>query len=358
MNPPTVVIDVGGTHLRWARWSPEGGLSERTVRPSPGRMRYPRASVAELRRLMVAALSDAVPAEPGVVAGISFGAALDHRSGVVYASAPLWGPAGAPFDLLGALRGARPDVKWHLVNDVTAALLHFASAPGREDRRKVLLATVSSGIACRVLDRRTHTVPVDGCGLQGEIGHLPATTALVGRPVELTCDCGVPGHVAAYSSGPGISRMAQVLRRRAPLRWLDSALHTGTESGGSFESAFRTALDSGDPLAEELLAAVTSPVADVLRTVLCLDPEIDEIGLTGGVAVGLGAHYRRAVLAHLDRQGLYLTSDRNPQWVADRLTVCASGEADGLLGAAIAATAGAVVDTTAPHSHETGEMYV
>ncbi|MEU8890008.1 ROK family protein [Streptomyces sp. NPDC048442] len=380
MNPPTVVIDVGGTHLRWARWSPEEGLTERSVRPAPGRRQHPQATVTQLRALMVRALSDAVPAEPGVVAGVSFGAALDHRTGVVYGSAPLWGPAGSPFDLLGAVREVRPDVDWHLVNDVTAALFHFASAPGREHHRKVLLATVSTGIACRVMDRRTGAVPVDGCGLQGEIGHLPATAALLGRSVELGCDCGVLGHVAAYSSGPGIARMTEVLRQRAPREWQNGAVQAGLRAGQPFESAFRTALDSADPLARELLSSVTSPVADVLRTALCLDPEIDEIALTGGVAVGLGAHYRNAILAHLERRGLYLTSDRSPQWVADRITVCASGEADGLVGAGIAATTGAAATargkgTPAPEapgggvlgdqapvrqgrSHEIGEVYV
>ncbi|MCC3774248.1 ROK family protein [Streptomyces sp. UNOB3_S3] len=337
MNPSIVAIDVGGTHLRRARWTETGGLTERTVLPSPGKERHPGEPVDRLQARMVDALCDAVPFEAGVVAGISFGAALDHRSGVVYASAPLWGPAGEPFDLLDALRRRRPDVTWHVVNDVTAALVHLAAAPGRARHRRILLATISTGIACRLLDRTTGTIPVDGCGLQGEIGHLPATATLAGRPVELVCDCGTPGHVAAYSSGPGIRRMAEVLRQREPDRWRDSRLGAEHERGTAFEDAFLRALEEGDPLAHDLLTAVTGPVADVLRTALCLSPDIDEVALTGGVAVGLAGHYRRALLGHLERSGLYLTGERAPEWIADRLTVCGPGEADGLVGAGIAA---------------------
>ncbi|MEE1756454.1 ROK family protein [Streptomyces sp. SP18CS02] len=339
MSRAVAVLDVGGTHIRQAWWLSGNGLRARRSRPSPSFRRFPGVSVAKLQDLMVQDLCEAVPESPDAVAGISFGAALDHRSGLVYASAPLWGEHSEPFDLRGALRTRRPDVDWHIVNDVTAALLHAASAPARREHRKVLLATISTGIACRTLDRRRDVIPVDGCGLQGEIGHLPATASLAGAPVELVCDCGVRGHLAAYASGPGIARMAAVLQEREPDRWERSVLGRLTTDGASFETALCRALDVADTLAAELLDAVTAPVADVLRTALCLDPEIDEAVLTGGVVLGLGEHYRRSLLDHLTRQGLYLTSERSPEWVERRVTVSGPGEADGLAGAGIAALA-------------------
>ena len=331
------VLDVGGTQLRWARWSAEDGLGAVRRAPSPSFSRLARATVEELRATLVRAMAEPVP--PGGVAGVSFGAALDHRTGTVYASAPLWGPHARPFDLLAALETARPDVRWHVVNDVTAALLHLASSPCARDRRKVLLATISTGIACRTLDRRTGQIPVDGCGLQGEIGHLPATVSLDGAPVELRCDCGVSGHVAAFSSGPGIRRLGAVLRARRPAAWDASRIGIRLAGGEAFESALAGALAEGDPLATDLLDAATRPVADVLRTALCLDPELDLVALTGGVAVGLGSHYRASLLGHLNRDGLYLTSRWAPEWVRDRVLVCGSGEADGLVGAGLAALA-------------------
>ncbi|MFF6775881.1 ROK family protein [Streptomyces sp. NPDC012637] len=339
MSTAVTVFDVGGTHIRQAWWLREGELRARTSRPSPSFRRFPDASAAELRAMMVKDLCDAVPETPDAVAGISFGAALDHRSGIVYASAPLWGAHSEPYDLRAALTARRSDVRWHIVNDVTAALLHAAAHPGRSAHRKVLLATISSGIACRVIDQRQGLIPVDSSGLQGEIGHLPAHAELAGRPLELSCDCGRTGHLAAYSSGPGIARAADILREREPGSWSASRLGALTSGGLGFDAALRRALDERDDLAGELLDAVTAPVADVLRTTLCLDPEIDEAVLTGGVVHGLGEHYRRSLLGHLTRQGLYLTSERTPGWWERRITVSAPGEADGLVGAGIAACA-------------------
>jgi glucokinase len=285
--------------------------------------------------MLVRAMADAVP--PGGVAGVSFGAALDHRTGTVYASAPLWGAHTRPFHLLTALSAARPDVRWHVVNDVTAALLHLASTPRARNLRKVLLATISTGIACRTIDQRTGEIPVDGCGLQGEIGHLPATVTIDGIPVDLRCDCGQPSHVAAFSSGPGIRRLGHFLRERRGHAWDSSDLGVRLASGEAFEPALVAAMDSGDTIATELLDTATKPVADVVRTALCLEPGIDLVAFTGGVALGLGEHYRGALLAHLTRQGLYLTGEREPGWVRDRVVV---SEANGLVGAGLAALAG------------------
>ncbi|MEV7344521.1 ROK family protein [Streptomyces sp. NPDC093544] len=340
MSAAITVLDVGGTHIRQAWWLREGELRARTSRPSPSFKRFPGTTVAELQAMMVRELCDAVAETRDAVVGISFGAALDHRSGTVYASAPLWGGHSEPYSLRAALTSRRPDVHWHIVNDVTAALLHAAAAPSRSRHRKVLLATVSSGIACRVMDQRQGLIPVDICGLQGEIGHLPAHAELAGRPVELDCDCGRTGHLSAYASGPGLARMAEVLQQRAPERWAASRLGLLTTGGTEFEPSLRRALDEDDDLAVELLDAATAPVAAVLRTALCLDPEIDEAVLTGGVVHGLGHHYRRALMGHLTRQGLYLTSDRSPDWLEQRITVSGPGEADSLAGAGIAACSG------------------
>lgn len=346
---PITVFDIGGTHLRWARWTSAQGLGVVQRTPSPSFLRTPQATVAELQGMLVRTMTGPVP--PSGIVGISFGAALDGRTGTVYASAPLWGGHAGSFDLLAALRTARPDARWHLVNDVTAALLHLMSAPLARDCRKVLLATVSTGIACRTIDRRTGEIAVDACGLQGEIGHLPAAVAVDGEPVDLTCDCGAPGHVAAFSSGPGLHRLAGVMAARRPREWAASGLGRRLVAGTSFEQALTAALDDGDPTAGDLLAAATGPVADIVRTALCLDPALDLIAFTGGVAVGLGHHYGRALAAHLTREGLYLTSRHFPGWLDDRLLVCEPGEADGLVGAGLAAVAA----ESAPESTPPGQ---
>jgi len=338
------VLDVGGTHLRSAQWSPNAGLGRVTRRASPSWRRHPGATPAELQMRLVEAIAAVPPRrangrEAPRPAGIAFGAALDHRSGTVYASAPLWGGHTAPFGLPDALTQARPDVRWTVVNDVTAVLLHVAAGPARQRDRKTLLATISTGIACRILDRRRGEIAIDDSGLQGEIGHLPAHAELAGAPVTLRCDCGAADHLAAFASGPGIERMAEVLSRRAPERWARSELGGRRWTGEGLGPALRAALDAGDELALHLLDAVTAPVADVLRTALCLDPELDHLGLAGGVAFGLGEHYRTALLGHLTRRGLYLTSELHPRWLADRLVLHTAAEANGLVGAGLAALA-------------------
>ena len=198
-----------------------------------------------------------------------------------------------------------------------------------------MLVTISTGIAARTIDRVTRRIPFDAGGLQGEIGHLPAVAAFAGEPVTLDCDCGAPGHLSAYASGRGIAKMAQVLRQRQPAEWDKSLPGRRMAEGESLEEAFKAGVCAQDRMAMRLLDAVTAPVADVLRTALCLDPDLDRIILTGGVAVSLGEHYRASVVSHLNRQGLYLTGKLHAHWAEDRIVVY---EADCLIGAGIAAT--------------------
>ncbi|MCG8711017.1 iron-containing alcohol dehydrogenase [Brenneria sp. 4F2] len=75
----------------------------------------------------------------------------------------LWGSHEAPFDMLGALSSKRADVAWHVVNDVTAALLHAASLPLCAEDQKVMLVTISTGIAARTIYRKNQKIPFDLC---------------------------------------------------------------------------------------------------------------------------------------------------------------------------------------------------
>lgn len=334
MTRTVTVIDVGGTHIRWGSWSAEGGLICRQRLPTPSFRSHAKLSVPQLQKLLIEAIAVLPPNEEGALVGVSFGAAIDHINGTVYASAPLWGSHNTPFDLQGALSRSRADVRWHVVNDVTAALLHVVSLPLCMRDKKVMLVMVSTGIAVRTICRKTMKIPFDASGLQGEIGHIPVTASLCDQPVILNCDCGEPGHLSAYSSGPGIAQMAEILRKRYPQEWSDSALGGRIADGEPFEDAFRFAVIAGDCIATTLLNAVTAPVADVLRITLCLAPDVDRIVLTGGVAVSLGQHYKAAIMTHLQRQGIYITSQYHPDWIEDRIVIF---EAECLVGAGNAA---------------------
>ena len=338
MTQTATVIDIGGTHMRWAKWSADKGVGTRKSITTPSFHQHPDMSVQQLQQRLVKTITEIPVCDQDKTVGISFGAAMNHRNATVYASAPLWGAHNVPFDLQSELIRLRPDVKWHVVNDVTAALLHVITTPLCAQDRKVMLVTISTGIAARTIDRATRHIPFDSCGLQGEIGHLPATTNLGREMVHLLCDCGELNHLSSFSSGRGIARMADLFKVREPQQWADSMLGRTIEEGSNFEQAFSKALHTNDPVAKALLSAVTLPVADVLRTALCLDPDLDKIVITGGVAVSLGEHYRSAILEQLRTAGLYLTSHLDFDWIATRIVVA---QADCLAGAGVAATFGA-----------------
>ncbi|WP_078946457.1 ROK family protein [Streptomyces sp. NRRL B-3648] len=306
--------DVGGTWVRLRT----GGLDAPVERlSSPSRLNHPDRSVTRLREDMIELLCQAAPR--GAHAAISFGAAIDHLSGTVYGSAPLWGAAAEPFDLGAALRERRPDVTWQLVNDVSAALVDFAATHTRPGLRRVGYLTLSSGIALRVADLERLRIPVDERGLQGEIGHLPAmTTAPELRRAGLLCECGAPDHLASVSSGPGIARVAERL---------------GLDGGPALTQWLPEALAAGDPRARRLLELCVGPVAHMLRTLWCLDPHLDLLGLGGGVIEGLGAHYADELRRQLGHATSYADPGRSPDWLAGRLLFCGPGTVDALRGA-------------------------
>lgn len=309
-----LAADIGGTWVR-LRTGGVGAPVERLR--SPSRLNHPDRPVARLREDMVELLCRAAP--PGAHAAISFGAAIDHLTGTVYGSAPLWGAEATPYDMGAALRGHRPDVTWQLVNDVTAALVDFAATHARPGVRRVGYLTVSSGIALRVADVERMRIPVDEQGLQGEIGHLPAmTTGPELQGAGLLCECGVPDHLASFSSGPGIARVAGQL---------------GLDTGDAVGDWLPRALAADAPLARRLLELCVEPVAHMLRTLWCLDPHLDLLGLGGGVVEGLGAHYSDELRRQLGLATSYADRGRDPAWLADRLVFCAPGAIDALRGA-------------------------
>lgn len=304
--------DVGGTWLRLR--SGTGTPVER--RRAPSLLNLPGTPVSDLRSLLVEALCTAAP--PGAVAAISFGAALDHASGIVYGSGPLWGDSDSPFDLLATLRAERPDADWMVVNDLTAALADFIDRRGLPGMRRIGYLTISSGIALRVADLKNRTIPIDEHGLQGEVGHLAAPSGPEIHDQPLLCECGVPGHVAAYSSGPGIDRIAR---------------HIGVDAGDRAPDWLPAALDAGDPTAQRVLAAAVAPIAGLLRTLWCVDPHLDLLGLGGGVVAGLGEHYRRELLATLRSGSGYADRGFSDAWLARRLVFCGPDDIDCLRGA-------------------------
>ena len=307
---PRVSVDIGGT---WLRLRGDDGL---LCQPAPSRLHHPDAPVERLVEMLVTTLATHVP--PGAAVHLSCGAALDEDRGVAYGSGPLWGgdlPAELPLREL--LCAARPDVSWHLINDVTAALADAARRHATASDRHIAYVTISSGVALRTADLRSREILVDAAGLQGEIGHLQATTSAPPPVRDLACLCGGRGHVAAICAGPALPAVAAALGKQ----WDGPA-------------GLRGGLDAGDPDATAVLGVVVEPIAELVRTMRALDPLLDLVIIGGGVVEGLGEHYERELLDRLTQVRSYVDIDSS----RPRVRVCGPGEVDPLAGAdAIAA---------------------
>ena len=337
------VFDLGGTWFRWGRYAPSRGLLESRRSPAISYVSRPDSSAAELQQALTDFIiqhtremqSDSPLAL--AAAGVSVGAPINAHDGTVLGSGPLWGPTARPFRLGDLLSEAIPELRWHVVNDVTALLAPYMSGPA--PLRKTLLVTISTGVAGRLYDHRAGSIPYDTAyGVQGEIGHLALTFELDGKVINRRCECGGWNHLNAFASGRGI---AQILRDLANL---SSRFHTlFPESSSLWEQAnddyrlsvFKRQLEEGNSESVRLLDALVTPVSRTLIAALSLDPEIDRIVVTGGVAQGLGQHYRDALQRTFLRDGLYQISDRDPHYLARRLHWEEANDSGGLRGAGL-----------------------
>lgn len=271
------------------------------------------------------------------VASVSVGAPVNANDRVVLGSGPLWGPTAGPFPLGETLNKEMPELQWHVVNDVTALLAQYMD--GQAPLRKTLLITVSSGVGSRLYDHRAGRIPYDGTyGVQGEIGHLTLTFELDGKVINRRCECGGWNHLNAFASGRGMAQILKMLPNlTAPLATLFS------ESADFWQrvddhyrlNALKRRLEEGGSVAIGLLDALVTPLTRTLVAALSLDPEIDRIVMTGGVAHGLGNHYREALQRTFARDGLYQISDRDPHYLARRLVWEDADDFSGLRGAGL-----------------------
>ena len=340
------VFDFGGTWFRWGRYARSAGLLEWHRAPAVTHLSHPHLSADELQRALTDFLLERTRemrhSYPTLrSASISVGAAVNAHDGTILGSGPLWGPTAKPLRLYPPLEEALPELEWHVVNDITATLARFME----EDVsfRKTLLITISTGIGSRLFDHSTRRIPYDPVhGVQGEIGHLALAFELEGKVIARQCECGGWNHLNAFSSGRGI---AKVLRHLPTLSSSYQAIVSEPPEswiGATDEhrlAIFKDRLNEHNGAALDLLDALVTPVARTLATALSLDPEIGRIVVTGGVAQGLGHHYRQALLRTFMRDGLYQITSFDPDYLAKRLHWDEEADLGGLIGAGIYAEA-------------------
>lgn len=313
----TLAVDIGATWTRTALFCSDGTVRDRQRRRTPafGADADPPDAVCEL----ITGLFDAHSAGHTVSrVAISLGAAIDHRTREVLASGPLWGSWSESFNLEERLAAHLPDVDWRVWNDVTALAAHLATTPEFRAMERIAAVTISSGIAERVINPRSHTVDYGvHHGLQGEIGHLPASCTVQDTPLHRACACGGRDHVSSFSSGIALEELS---REFLP----------GCADG---VIGFARAAREGDDTALALLDATLDPLVRVLLCQLTVDPALDRIVLTGGVVDLFGDLYLRRLLTLMEDHGLYGVTSRMPNALHRYVTAVRSDDHPCLRGA-------------------------
>jgi len=269
MREYSIGLDLGGTNLRAARFSPEDGLGEaRTVatRVNMG----PDAVMEDILELVGQVRAEAGPHQR-------------LRGVCLAAPGPLELPVGRfhqPPNLAGwhgfAMRDVlqpRLDVPLYLENDANAAALaEYHLGAGREAKPRIFcMLTLGTGVGNGlVMEGRIF----DGVrGLAGEAGHITVD------PAGALCGCGNVGCLETLASATSVVVRAERLltEGRAP------RLRTLVENRGLSAALVSKAAEEGDADARELFAETGRALGMAMAAIVnILDPEM--IAVAGGMS--------------------------------------------------------------------------
>jgi predicted NBD/HSP70 family sugar kinase len=318
----TLVLDVGGTAVRVARFNPEtGGHGHVHRAPTPNYLAYPTMPAERIieilndsiAREVTAALEGEPPdciivGYPGPVTG----------SGVAIRSPTVLGPdCAVSVDVAAMLAERWPDATVRVLNDLTCAGYAFV----RAGRQSFCVLTVGSGIGNKIFLDGSPWTGKHGFG--GEIGHVKVSPK-VGTPVaDMRADLG------SIASGRGTVWVAKLWARRCPEDFRGSAL-AGLAAEASeqvWSEQLVAGFHGGDAYARTVVEAAAQPLAAALAHVhLALG--IEQFFVTGGFARALGEEYRRMLVSSL-RESAW---DVGQDW--DSMVVVSDAQCeDGLLGA-------------------------
>jgi predicted NBD/HSP70 family sugar kinase len=281
---PTLLFDLGGTHLRAAVARNDGGLGPivKLRIGSVGSGDSPAVVWTALRERMTAfaqAHAGELDAADPVV--VSFPGPVDQNGRTVNAPT-LFGDSGPIPDVRTELERAlgRPV---RVLNDLSAAAWSLArTVPGR-----FLVVTVSSGVGSKIFDPRLGAF--DDVDYGGEIGHGIVDESTV-APM---CDCGGKGHLGAVASGRGIQRRARQRALERPGAFGKSAcvLQFGATAGTlNNEEHLVPALREGDAWTIDIVRDCTRYLARVLVSTLIV-AGLRSVIVIGGFALSAGEPY-------------------------------------------------------------------
>lgn len=320
----TLVVEVGGTSVRAARFDPaRRTLDRRRSAPTPNHLDGERADLQEaVLARMVDLAADVLRGDRPAIVAVAYPGPLDE-AGRVLATPTVLGPGGGrPFPLRQACERMWPGATVHAMNDLTAAGYRYVAA-GLVD---FAVVTIGSGIGHKVfLDGQPRVGPA---GRGGEIGHL----RLDFSPEAPPCECGGRGHLGGLASGRGT--VAGVRRRAASdaTGYARSALHATVGDAGRIDGpAVATAYRAGDAFTVAAVSDAARYLGQALAAIH-VDTGVERIVLIGGFALALGESYRQ-LLAEMSADACWRIGQ---DWDA----IVRLGEPDddsGLLGAGLLA---------------------
>lgn len=266
MSPVILCVDIGGTHLRAARFSPTGQMLQRESIPTRVDEGFGPV-LARLYHLIERVLPEGGEEVIGI--GLAVPGPLNPYAGVIIGAPNLPGWVNVPLRDLVAERFGYPV---SIGNDANLAALgehRFGAGRGYTD---VIYLTISTGIGSGIITDGRMLLGRDGLG--AEAGHI------VVEPDGPRCGCGGYGHLEAVASGTALGRQAAALvaEGRAPAI---AELAGGDPAGVTGEIVGKAAL-AGDPVAIGLVTRAARYIGQGITTLLHLfNPGIVILG--GGV---------------------------------------------------------------------------
>lgn len=193
-----IAVDLGGTNIRAAQYTPQGELIARAKRPTLF------GGGGEVLERLVSTVQEVMPANGSAVKAIGIGAPgpLNPFTGVILNAPNLPGWINFP---LKQILESRLHIPIELGNDANMAALgewKYGAGRGHND---VLYLTISTGIGGGVISGGRLIVGVNG--MAAELGHVAIS------PDGPVCGCGQRGHLEALASGPSMARTARARLR-------------------------------------------------------------------------------------------------------------------------------------------------
>ena len=270
-DSPVLAVDVGGTKILAALFSPGGKMLARVTRPTlPGEG---VAVVIDRLCRTISALLNENNVTPSRLAGIGVACAggIDTPRGVVVTPSPnLPGWSDVPLaDIIHKKFG----VSVFLLNDASAAALgehRYGAGRGVKD---LVLFTLGTGIGGGIIiDGELYLGAVGGAG---ELGHM---TVAADGPL---CGCGNTGCLELFASGRAVERDAAARLRRGDKSVLLDMVKGDCDSVTTAQVG--DAARGGDPLAGDIIARAAFYLGvGMVNMVNIFNPELVVIG--GGMA--------------------------------------------------------------------------